>query len=56
MITILPMQSIQRSQKNIQKSSKKLSKLMEDEAALLRKLEILRKEKRKNLNENITKN
>lgn len=46
MITILPMQSIQRSQKNIQKSSKKLSKLMEDEAALLRKLEILRKEKR----------
>ena len=40
------MQSIQRSQKNIQKSSKKLSKLMEDEAALLRKLEILRKEKR----------
>lgn len=46
MITILPMQSIQRSQKNIQKSSKKLSMLMEDEAALLRKLEILRKEKR----------
>ena len=46
MITILPMQSIQRSQKSIQKSSKKLSKLMEDEAALLRKLEILRKEKR----------
>ena len=40
------MQSIQRSQKNIQKSSKKLSMLMEDEAALLRKLEILRKEKR----------
>ena len=40
------MQSIQRSQKSIQKSSKKLSKLMEDEAALLRKLEILRKEKR----------
>ena len=46
MITILPMQSIQRSQKSIQKSSKKLSKLMEDDAALLRKLEILRKEKR----------
>lgn len=46
MITILPMQSIQRSQKSIQKSSKKLSMLMEDEAALLRKLEILRKEKR----------
>lgn len=46
MITILPMQSIQRSQKNIQKSSKKLSMLIEDEAALLRKLEILRKEKR----------
>lgn len=46
MIIILPMQSIQRSQKNIQKSSKKLSMLMEDEAALLRKLEILRKEKR----------
>ena len=40
------MQYIQRSQKSIQKSSKKLSKLMEDEAALLRKLEILRKEKR----------
>lgn len=40
------MQSIQRSQKSIQKSSKKLSKLTEDEAALLRKLEILRKEKR----------
>ena len=40
------MQSIQRSQKSIQKSSKKLSMLMEDEAALLRKLEILRKEKR----------
>lgn len=40
------MQSIQRSQKNIQKSSKKLSMLMEDEAALLRKLEILRREKR----------
>ena len=40
------MQSIQRSQKSIQKSSKKLSILMEDEAALLRKLEILRKEKR----------
>lgn len=40
------MQSIQRSQKNIQKSSKKLSMLMEDEATLLRKLEILRKEKR----------
>lgn len=40
------MQSIQRSQKSIQKSSKKLFKLMEDEAALLRKLEILRKEKR----------
>lgn len=40
------MQSIQRSQKNIQKSSKKLSMLIEDEAALLRKLEILRKEKR----------
>lgn len=38
------MQSIQRSQKSIQKSSKKLSKLTEDEAALLRKLEILRKE------------
>ena len=46
MITILPMQSIQRSQKSIQKSSKKLSMLMEDEAVLLRKLEILRKEKR----------
>ena len=40
------MQSIQRSLKSIQKSSKKLSKLTEDEAALLRKLEILRKEKR----------
>ena len=40
------MQSIQRSQKSIQKSSKKLSMLMEDEAVLLRKLEILRKEKR----------
>ena len=40
------MQSIQRSQKSIQKSSKKLSKLTEEEAALLRKLEILRKEKR----------
>lgn len=40
------MQSIQRSQKSIQKSSKKLSMLMEDEAALLRKLDILRKEKR----------
>ena len=40
------MQSIQRSQKSIQKSSKKLSKLTEDEVALLRKLEILRKEKR----------